>query len=82
MIPTPISAERLEPMPESNLRSANENSFPSRWARFRATKTYDFLVAIPLILWYALALKDKLPLLRHRSEQLFQTLSPPANLCN
>jgi protein-S-isoprenylcysteine O-methyltransferase Ste14 len=31
--------------------------------RFRATKTYDFLAALPLVVWYGDALRHQLPLL-------------------
>jgi protein-S-isoprenylcysteine O-methyltransferase Ste14 len=33
------------------------------WARFRETKTYDLLTALPLVLWYGDAFRHQLPLL-------------------
>ncbi|HUO88292.1 MAG TPA: isoprenylcysteine carboxylmethyltransferase family protein [Rhizomicrobium sp.] len=35
----------------------------SAWSRFRETKTYDFLAATPLLVWYGDALRHQLPLL-------------------
>jgi len=37
--------------------------FGDTWTRFRATKTYDFLAALPLVIWYGDALRHQLPLL-------------------
>ena len=42
-----------------------------RWAHFRRTKTYDVIVAIPLFLWYGLALRSQLPFLSHHLQALF-----------
>jgi protein-S-isoprenylcysteine O-methyltransferase Ste14 len=42
----------------------------SAWERFRATKTYDFLAASPLIFWCGFCLHAQLPLLMRRAAQL------------
>jgi protein-S-isoprenylcysteine O-methyltransferase Ste14 len=49
--------------------------------RFRATKTYDFLAALPLVVWYGDALRQQLPLLANGFRALAtQTLASPALL--
>ena len=54
-------------------RTPNENVAmnSSRWAQFRATKTYDFVAALPLIFFYGFALHSQLPLLLYRFKELY-----------
>jgi protein-S-isoprenylcysteine O-methyltransferase Ste14 len=59
-------------------RTLNENVAmnSSRWAQFRATKTYDFLAAFPLIFFYGFALHSQLPLLVYRFKELYSGSIP------
>lgn len=43
----------------------------SQWTRFRSTKAYDLLAAMPLILWYGFAVRSQIPFLVEHFKALY-----------